>query len=53
MASTPLAQPGNPAGRRDIAVAAAGCAREIGDQELLAEARLLIATDLLELADRL
>jgi AAA ATPase-like protein len=44
-------QPGNPASRRDIAVAAAGCAREIGDQELLAEARLLIATDLLELAD--
>ena len=44
-------QPGNPADRRDIAVAAAGCAREAGDQELLAEARLLIATDLLELAD--
>ena len=44
-------QPGNPADRRDIAVAAAACAREAGDQELLAEARLLIATDLLELAD--
>ena len=44
-------QPGNPADRRAIAVAAAGCAREAGDQELLAEARLLIATDLLELAD--
>jgi len=44
-------QPGNPAARRDIAVAASGCAREAGDQELLAEARLLIATDLLELAD--
>jgi tetratricopeptide (TPR) repeat protein len=44
-------QPGNPADRRAIAEAAAGCAREAGDQELLAEARLLIATDLLELAD--
>ncbi|HEV8222578.1 MAG TPA: AAA family ATPase [Streptosporangiaceae bacterium] len=44
-------QPGNPAARRAIAVAAASCAREAGDQELLAEARLLIATDLLELAD--
>jgi hypothetical protein len=44
-------QPGNPADRRAIAVAAASCAREAGDQELLAEARLLIATDLLELAD--
>jgi hypothetical protein len=44
-------QPGNPADRRAIAVAAADCAREAGDQELLAEARLLIATDLLELAD--
>jgi tetratricopeptide (TPR) repeat protein len=44
-------QPGNPADRRAIAVAAASCAREAGDQELLAEARLLTATDLLELAD--
>src|SRR5207344_217523 len=43
--------PGTAGERRAVAAAVAALAEETGDRELLLEARLLAATDLLELAD--